>query len=214
MSLPHTGWRLQFLSLCAAAWNNFSAAARGCQAALKPNPYRSAVGRERGKGAPRREAASPSSRRQTARCLEGYRTAWPQRPPLCHTQAGQESQTVGEAGRRLSARSLTSPRHGLPQETLGGGALLPGLVVQLAAVRPVPLFQSVEGRLTLRKRETGWNGGIRLGRVYIWLEMSPDQYWNQIQLQSGLLFCSIQRRVFTWPSLSKAITHLHTKSIR
>lgn len=49
-------------------------------------------------------------------------------------------------------KSLTSPRRRLRQHSLGGGALLPGLVVQLSAVSPLPLTQGVTGRLTLRER--------------------------------------------------------------
>lgn len=47
-----------------------------------------------------------------------------------HTHAGKVTKEKSNgAGRRFLAQGLTSPRHGLLQEPLGGVAFLPGLVV-------------------------------------------------------------------------------------
>lgn len=85
-----------------------------------------------------------------------------ERQPLCRIEISdggsaalksmfQKRQTVSKAP-GTTRKSLTSPRRRLPQHSLGGGALLPGLVVQLSAVRALPLTQCVRGRLTLRER--------------------------------------------------------------
>lgn len=112
--LPHTGWRHQCLSLCVAAWNHFSAAAQGYRAAV-PKPSRSGASRDPGNGVDQRTAASLSSRRQTAHCPAGRRTAWLEHLPLCRTHADEvttglwrRNQTVSEAERRSSAPHLPS----------------------------------------------------------------------------------------------------------
>lgn len=59
---------------------------------------------------------------------------------------------VSEA--KLPCKGLTSPRQSLPQQLLCRGAFLPGLLVQLSAVHPLPLMQSIQSSVALRLETT------------------------------------------------------------